>query len=144
MKRVIVVGTLFALLAGVGFAWFSLYGPCGTKRVHKAASEFSKILDNWDTSLSIAGGTHPVSLPVPVRHLHEIRARATDVEVPACLQGAKEDLDAGMALAIKALIGMMYGESEATVFTLLDQGLRRIEAAGARIEEVEACAPFCP
>lgn len=135
-------GVLLVAVAGV-YAWVYLSHPCDVDDVRDASTFLEIQLKRYDdVYISATSGT-PDSLTYPVTVLQQILVDTQEVDVPACMQTAQDELLAYMGAVIRALQSYNAGEDNATVRVHLGQSYAHYDRYSSEVAKVNQCAPFC-
>lgn len=90
------------------------------------------------TTTVYQGGIDP-----PVSKMQQIFMDTKSVEVPACMETAKEEMLKYMEKVIHAFRAFEAGEAQETINELVEQSNVHFDRYRSALEEVHACAPFC-
>jgi hypothetical protein len=140
------VSALFILLivATVStYAWYSIFRPCKVETVQKVSTRLVTQLKLYDEAYQFATSASPTALVRPVNILQQILMDTQELNVPACMQAAKNELVNYMGTVIRAFLAYGAGETNATVSDLIDQSNVYYGNFNAELDAVNECAPFC-
>lgn len=146
-KTLLIILVIIVLVLGLGggsFGWYYYYGPCGKARVEEAGEKISDTLDRWGDAEKIASSTSRISLSGPVADLQEIRRDTGNLEVPQCLETAREKLVLAMDSSIEGYLAFMSNESDFNVSAHFKLAATRLSELTEEMLRVRGCAPFCP
>ena len=132
----------FILVVG-GFAWYYYYGPCGIQRVNDSTQQLLDIQKRWDNSLILATNSSRIVLTEPLVRLDDIRQELINIPVPACMQGAKGNLQNSMQATIEAYISFLQYVSENDIRQKFYIAAKEMGEYVRKMQEIHNCAPFC-
>lgn len=145
-RRAALWAGLIVLLAAIGtgiHARQSLARSCEVQAVQEAASVLVSQMRMYDdVYVSAANGTR-TSLEYPLTVMQETLMDTQQVEVPTCLQTAKDELVNYMAGALRAFRAFTAGEPETTIQGHLDDSYTHVRIFLTELEAVRKCAPLC-
>ena len=133
--------TLITLL-GV-YPWYLRYYPCEVNVVREASAFLISQRNTYDEAYQFATTVSRTSLEHPVNTLKFIFMDTQDVDVPACMQTAKDELIDYMGTVIRAFGAYGAGEADQAVWDLINQAETHYDNFTAELEAVNQCAPFC-
>lgn len=138
-------GTLIVLfVAAVGvYSWVYLYKPCDVNAVKEASNFLISQLKTYDAQYEFTTTVYPSGLMHPVNRLQQIFMDTQSVDVPVCMQTAKEELLGYMGTIIRAFQAFEAGENDSTIRDLLGQSDRHYAHFRKELDTVNKCAPFC-
>lgn len=132
------------IVAAVGaYTWFFIYNSCEADAVKEASAILISQLNFYDRVYQVATNASPTSLVRPVDTLQQILMDTKQVDVPACMQTAKNELINYMGTVIRAFQAYASGEANATVVDLIDLSNAHYGNFSMELEAVNKCAPFC-
>lgn len=143
MRKLTIGLIVLVVLAGAGFAWYYLEGPCGVNPVRQAFDDLQTQTEKFSDAFKIAQSTPRISLSGPISDLQEIKRATDDVPVPACLEHAKELLVGGMQTSIDGSIAFMGQAAETEVSSLFLDAAQQTATATDELKTISECAPFC-
>jgi hypothetical protein len=132
------------IIGAVGaYTWFFLYNRCEEAAVKEASAILISQLNFYDRVYQVATNASPTSLVRPVDTLQQILRDTQQVDVPTCMQTAKNELINYMGTVIRAFQAYAAGEANATVIDLIDQSNAHYGKFSMELDTVNKCAPFC-
>jgi hypothetical protein len=132
------------VLAAVGaYTWYSLQRSCDVNSVKDASERLVRQRNSYDHTYQFATSVAQNAVVRPVADLQQILMDTQDVDVPVCMQTAKEELIDYMRIVIRAFLAYGAQEADTTVRDLLDQSNAHYDKFNSELEEVNQCAPFC-
>jgi hypothetical protein len=140
------VGAVFVLLVllAVGtYTWYSLQRSCDVNAVKDASERLVRQRNRYDHSYQFATSVAQNAVVRPVADLQQILMDTQEVQVPGCMQTAKEELIDYMGIVIRAFLAYGAQEADTTVRDLLDQSNAHYDKFNSELKEVNQCAPFC-
>jgi hypothetical protein len=141
-------GLLLAILtagAAGGYLWYFQNLPsCEVSEVQEASAMLVSQVNRYDQVYMPAASAPPHGVVYPLTVLQQVLVDTQAIEVPACLQAAKDELLGYMGTVIRAFQAYAAGESDATVRNILSDSYAHINNFIAELEAVEQCAPTCP
>jgi len=137
-----VLGVMIVGALGV-YAWYAVYGPCTRGAVNTASKALFEQVGAFEQAYQAASSANAVGLMGPMTSMQQILWDTREVEVPACMQPARNELITSMESAIRAFLATMNGETEATIQGLIQDSQTHLENFAAELESVNKCAPFC-
>ena len=133
-----------ALVAAAGiYTWYFEYRPCEVHAVRDASVFLITQRNTYDDAYQFATTVSRTSLEHPVNTLKQILVHTKDVEVPACMQAAKDELINYMGTVIRAFLAYGAQETDTTVWDLIHESEAHYDNFAAELEAVNRCAPFC-
>lgn len=139
---VLVVLAVVLLIGGAG-GWYYTLGPCGTIRVQKASAELTRIAGDWEDAARLADSTPRMALSSQIANMQSIQDELQAVDVPACLEQARAQLDDGMSGGIRGYTLFLAQAEEAQVTSQMRSSAGDYVDGLSQLEEVSQCAPFC-
>jgi len=109
------------------------------KALDKAVADLERLYGRWKDASLLADSTARIALSGPVATLQAIRRDVGEMIVPACLDGAKRDLVAGMDAQIK---GFVFFMQDADLGKILAKG--EFGSAKEAFKRYEDGAKGCP
>jgi hypothetical protein len=146
-RRAIHVVFVSLLLAGLGLVggslWRFVLHPCEVDDV-QAASAFLEIqVKQYDeVYMSAASGT-PEALNYPITVMEQILVDTQQVDVPACMRTARQELLDYMGNVIRAFRAYESGQGDETVRSIIQQSNAHFESYSAELRRIRECAPWC-
>jgi hypothetical protein len=140
---IVLVAALCILVIGGGVGWHYFYGPCGVTRVEDAGHVLRDQVQVYDDAYNIAASTARISLAGPVAELQRILRETENIEVPSCMEKAKNELVLSIDDSVKAFLAFMSEESDIAVGSLLDSSVTHLGNFNKEMDVVDACKPFC-
>lgn len=134
---------LLIVAAAGAYTWYSLQSSCDVEAVKKASVLLVRQLDRFDHSYQFATSASRNSLVRPVSELQQVLMDTQEVDVPACMQTAKNELVDYMGAVIRAFLAFGAREADTTISGLIDQSDAHYDNFAAELEAVNKCAPFC-
>ena len=131
------------LVAAGAYAWYYQFNACEAKAVAESSVLLVSQLKTYDAAYQFATTVSRAGLSRPVNDLQKIFIDTRAIEVPACMQTAKDELVNYMGTVIQAFQAYMGQEADAAVTTLLDQSTTHYDNFRAELEAVKKCAPYC-
>ena len=136
--------TALIFLAAVStYAWVYRWNPCEEQAVKEASAFLTAQLAMYDGQYQFTTTVYRSGLDAPVYKLQQIFMNTQAVEVPACMQSAKNELLDYMRTVIRAFDAFGAGEEDTTIRELIDQANTHYDNFNAELEAVDRCAPFC-
>lgn len=136
-------GALVLLTAAVGlYALFFVRAACDVPAVERASFLLLHQMERFDHSYQFATSAAPDKVVRPLAELQQIMMDTQTVEVPGCLQAAKEDLVEYMGTVVRAFLAYQALEEDA-VRDLVGQSDTHYEEFHVEMEKVMECAPWC-
>jgi len=139
----IVLSLVFVLAAVGTYGWYSLQNSCKVKAVQEAAARLVRQKDRYDHSYQFATSVSPGAVVRPVAELQQILMDTQQVEVPACMQTAKEELVNYMGIVIRAFLAYGAGETDQAVRELINASEGHYDNFANELKAVDRCAPLC-
>jgi hypothetical protein len=140
--QAVTLAVLFLAAAAV-LGLFSVANACDVSAVEEASLFLQRQMERFDHSYQFATSATPDRIVRPVAELQQILMDTQQVEVPGCLQTAKEELIGYMGMVIRAFLAYGAQEPQAAIRELVGQSDRHYESFHVELEEVRACAPWC-
>ena len=131
------------ILAATGLGWYYYYGPCGVVRVKTAATELSDVTSRFEAKSSIASSTPRNALAFPVSQMQDSLAEAQKIEVPPCMDVAKEAMIVGMDFNVSAYLAFMAQDDDKNISYLFDQARRQMLYANSELLTVKIGRASC-
>ncbi len=140
--------TVLSILLGIvliagGVGWHYFYGPCGVARVNEASQKLSKQAQIYNDAFNIASSTPRIALAGPVADLQRIQRETEDVQVPKCLETAKQELVWSIDAAVKGYLAFMGDESDNKVSNLMSMSTNHFMKLSDELLRIDDCKPFC-
>ena len=143
MKKSSILVVVLLVLAGTGFAWFYVYGPCGTKSVQDAFKALDEKNTNYQDALEIARNTPLDSLAPMIAGLQERKRSAQRLQVPSCTEAARGNLLRSMEASNSAVLAIFDEESSTVVDEKFGIASGYLDDYSIEADRVLSCAPFC-
>jgi hypothetical protein len=86
-----VLGIMVVAALGV-YAWYAVYGPCTRGTVDTASTALFEQVAAFEQAYRSAASTTPIGLIGPVTTMQQVVWDTREVEVPACMQIARNEL----------------------------------------------------
>ena len=139
------IGLLALVFIAVGgaYTWYLWSHPCDVDAVREASARLITKRNTYDHAYQFATTVSRTSLEHPVNSLKLIFMDTQDMNVPACMQTAKDELIAYMGTVIRAFGAYGAGEANSMIQDLIDQAEIHYDNFTAELEAVDKCAPFC-
>jgi hypothetical protein len=138
------IGIVLLIIAPVGmYAWYYRYNTCDVKAVEEASVFLVTQLKTYDDLYQVATTASRTAVPHPVIVLQQIFMDTQEVDVPACLRTAKNELLNYMGTVITAFQAFIATEKDPAIRGLLDQSNTHYRNFRMELEAVDKCAPFC-
>lgn len=137
-----VVGIMVVGALGV-YAWYAVYGPCTRSTVDAASTALFEQVAVFEQEYQAAASATPIGLMGPVTSMQQTLWDTREIDVPGCMQLARNELITSMESAIRAFLAVMNDETEQTVQDLLQDSRTHLENFAAELESINKCAPFC-
>ena len=134
---------LLIVVAVGAYTWFFIFNSCKVDAVKEASAILISQLNFYDRVYQVATNASPNSLVRPVDTLQQIFMDTKQVDVPACMQTAKNELLDYMGTVIRAFQAYAAGETNAAVIDLIDLSNTHYGNFSMEMEAVNECAPFC-
>lgn len=132
------------LVAAVStYALHSLRSSCEVTFVQNASSLLLSQMQRYNDIYQVATSASPDSAVLPVTMMQQILMDSKDVDVPACLQLAKDELIDYMGTVIRAFLAYSQREADTTVRDWIAQSDTHYENFYTELEAVNKCAPLC-
>lgn len=132
------------ILTPVGmYAWRYLYNPCEVDAVKEASTYLVTQLKSYDKVYQVAATASQTTLDRPVLEMQRIHLDTKEIDVPACMQTAKNELLNYMGTVIRAFRAWEAGEADATIRDLLRESDSYYDNFYEQLESVNKCSPFC-
>ena len=116
---------------------------CSTERVEAGITAMTDVLSDFQKDVQIAGSMPRIALGPALQSLNEDRKALEDVEVPACLQPAKENLQTSFDRAITGFTDFLEEKSDTVVQKDFDTAGIYLDKYRSEIIRVRECAPDC-
>ena len=116
---------------------------CQVEAVNEATSILMSLTDRFDDVYSSAANGTPDSLEYPLSVMQQILMDTRQVETPACMKSAQDELVGYMDAVIRAFWAYTAGESESVIQSHLEDSYFHIKTAALEMQEVKQCAPYC-
>ena len=136
------VAALCIVLVAGGVGWHYFYGPCGVNRVKESGLALADQFDAYHDAYDIAASTSRIALAGPVLQLQQVKRDTELIAVPACMEGAKNELVLTIDTSIEAFLAFM-SQDDVGVDFYMDQSTSHLAEFRTQLEAVEACKPFC-
>ena len=140
-------GILFALLilaaAGTLYTRYSLRSSCDVNAVKETSTILVTQQRVYDGVYQVAVTASRSAPDHPVNTLKQILMDTQEVDVPGCMQTAKNELVDYMGTVILAFDAYRAGQADATVRDLIQQSDTQYANFRAQLREVDECAPYC-
>ena len=135
---------LLLLLAAAGtYTWYSVRRSCEVDAVKEASTILTSQLSMYDRVYQVAV-TASRSVPDhPVNTMKQVMMDTQEVEVPPCMQTAKENLVSYMGTVILAFDDYRAGKADKVVMDLIKQSDIQYTNFRAELRTVNECAPYC-
>ena len=134
---------LLIVVAVGAYTWFFIFNSCEVDAVKEASAILISQLNFYDRVYQVATNAAPSSLVRPVDTLQQILMDTKQVDVPACMQTAKNELINYMGTVIRAFQAYAAGETNAAVIDLIDLSNTHYGNFSTEMEVINKCAPFC-
>lgn len=135
---------ILLIIAAVGmYAWFFVYNPCEVEAVNEATTMLVTQLKTYDGVFQVTATASRTSLDYPLNTLKQIFMDTQELDVPACMKRAKNELINYMGTVILAFQAYRAGEADATIRGLIKQSDTQYTNFKAELKEVNKCAPYC-
>jgi hypothetical protein len=135
---------LFIVAAGGTYAWYTINPPCEINAVQEATELLiSKMSMYDDVYVSAAAAPSRGSTLYPVSVMQRIMADTQQVDVPVCMQTAKDELVGYMGDAIRAFHAYEAQQKDTMVKGWLDSSYAHIRKFIQELDDLEKCAPIC-
>jgi len=144
MKRTLLKRGVMVIAALGVYAWYAVYGPCTRGTVDTASTALFEQVASFEQAYQAAASANATGLMGPLTKMQQALWDTREVRVPACMQGARNELLTSMESAIRAFLAVMNGEKDEKVQDLLQDSRVHLENFAAELESVNQCAPFCP
>jgi hypothetical protein len=131
------------VIAGSGFGWYYLYGPCGTQPVKQAVLELFDNTEKFNDAYKVAASTSRIALANPISDMQVIQRNTRLIEVPACLENTKNWLVAGMQNYTDGFIAFMGDADDTEVDLYFATGNLYFSATTNEMNYISACSPLC-
>lgn len=132
------------ILGGAGvYGWRFRFNPCELAAVEKASGFLDVQLRAYDHLYQFTTTVYQGGIDSPVSKMQQIFMDTQSVEVPTCMETAKEELLNYMATVIHAFRAFEAGEPSDMINDLVNQSNSHFDRYRSALEEVHACAPFC-
>jgi len=139
-----IVFIVFLLVAAVStYALNSLRNSCEVTFVQNASALLLSQMQRYNDIYQVATSASPDSAVLPVTMMQQILMDSKDVDVPACMQTAKDELIDYMGTVIRAFLAYSQREADTTVSDLIAQSDTHYGNFYAELEAVKECAPLC-
>lgn len=134
---------LLLAVAGVLYTRYSLRRSCDVNAVKETSTFLVTQQRVYDGVYQVAVTATRDTPDHPVNTLKQILMDTQEVDVPACMQTAKEQLVDYMGTVILAFDAYRAGEADATVRDLVEQSNGQYANFRAELKAVNECAPYC-
>lgn len=134
---------LLLAAAGVVYTRYSLRRSCEVNAVKETSTILVTQLKMYDGVFQVAVTASRDAPDHPVNTLKQILMDTQEVDVPACMQTAKQELVDYMGTVILAFDAYRSGEADATVRGLVQQSDGQYANFRAELKAVNECAPYC-
>jgi hypothetical protein len=132
------------ILAAVGvYTWFFVYNACEVDAVKEASTILGTQLTTYDGVFQVAVTASRTSPDHPVNTLKQIFMDTQEINVPACMGTAKNELINYMGTVISAFQAYRAGEADTKVRDLVQQSDVHYANFKAELKAVNECAPYC-
>jgi hypothetical protein len=139
---VVILGILVVAAVSV-YSWYAVYGPCSRRVVKSTSIALIDQANAFEAAYQSASSATPIGLIGAVTHMEQTLWDTREVAVPACMQGARNELTISMESAIRAYLGIMTQEREEKMKKLMADSESHLENFVSELETVNRCAPFC-
>ena len=141
MKKNSAIAFIVLVFIVIGFGYYYLYGPCGSKRVQQFDDQVTAIMGRWYDAISVARSTSRIALAGPMQNLMEIKIDLPLWEVSINKFKAHEKLIKGMDYGVKGVLEFAAGRDDVSYeLRYAGENLREYQMI---ITEIKSCAPFC-
>lgn len=123
-----------------GYFW---HNSCKVNAVREASAFLVTQRNTYDNAYQFATTVSRTSLEHPVSTLKQILIATQAVDVPACMQSAKDELLHYMETVIRAFLAYGAQETDTTVNELIHESEIHYDNFAAELDAVNQCAPFC-
>jgi hypothetical protein len=135
---------MLAVVSTVGAcAWYFWSHPCEVDTVRDASALLVTKRNTYDDAYQFATTVSRASLEHPVNSLKMIFMDTQDMDVPACMQTAKNELIDYMRTVNRAFDAYRAGESDPAVRELINQAETHYDNFAVELKAVNRCAPLC-
>ena len=145
--RFLLLTTFLVMLVLVSFAatyaWYFWTHPCEVETVREASARLVTKRNTYDHAYQFATTVSRTSLEHPVNSLKLIFMDTQDMDVPVCMQRAKEELIEYMGTVIRAFDAYGAGEADPAIWDLINIAETHYDNFSAELEAVNKCAPYC-
>ncbi|HSJ86051.1 MAG TPA: hypothetical protein VK909_02500 [Anaerolineales bacterium] len=138
----ILIALLILVPASV-YAWRYFYNPCEVDAVKDASAFLVIQLKSYDHLYQVASTASQTSYEPPVLVMQQVQVDTQEIEVPACMRTAKNELISYMNTVIRAFRAWGAGEKDATVTDLLTQSDDHYDKFYDELDAIKKCAPWC-
>ena len=146
-RRLLIVGGVILVALVVAavsvYTWYASYGPCGRGTVDTASAALIDQLKAFEAEFQSAASMNPIGLIGPVTHMEQTLWDTREVVVPACMQGAKNELVTSIESEIRAYLAIMSQKPDKTVQKLKEDAKTHLENFATELKSVNRCTPFC-
>ena len=130
--------------AGMGaFMWYFCNDPCEEAAVGQASTILISQMRQFDGVYASAANGTRTSIEYPVTVMQQILVDTQDVEVPACMQTAKDELIDYMGDAIRAFKAFQAEEPNGTIQGFLNSSYAHVRTFRIELNAVKECMPYC-
>jgi hypothetical protein len=135
---------LLSAAAGGAYAWYAHKYPCEVEAVGAARIMLVTQTKRFeDVYISAAAAPSRASVIYPLTVMQQITVETRAVDVPACMETAKDELVNYMMDVVRAFDAFVAHEANATIQGFLDDSYTHVRNFLDELEAVEECAPFC-
>ena len=134
---------LLIVAAGGTYVWYAIPRSCEVEAVQETSAILVSQMKRYDDVYIPATAGTRTSLEYPLAVMQQILVDTDQLEVPACMRTAKDELVNYMAVVIRAFEAFKAGEPGATIQGLLDDSYAHVRAFRLELDAVNECAPFC-
>lgn len=141
MKRLFLFAFLSLILIGCGISTEDSY--CPYDLTNESIDQLTLLHDAFIDSYNVAGATGRAYLAPPVLAMQETKQKVSALDVPLCLEKAKNDLITGMEYSINGYLAFMKEEGNIAVNEEFENGDKFIDFFYSDISKIRGCLPDC-
>jgi hypothetical protein len=113
--------------------------------VNNAYQKINTIKTRWDESLMLATNSSRIVLAQPVSEMVSLHRDLANIEVPPCMETAKNALDQSMSLTIDGYRKFFEYENEEEISIRFKKASLQRQIYERLVAEIFLCSPFsCP
>lgn len=140
----ITLGLATLVITAGSYAWRFIINPCEAAEVADLSTILKTQLGMYDRVYQVATTSLSGDLDPPLLVMQTVQMDTQQIEVPACMETAKQELVSYMDTVIQAFrLWEQAGGSTPQFQSLIQQSDTHYGNFRAELENLAACAPYC-